>query len=151
MDNAKLQFSKEPYIEYLSYRLNQYGKKGNPYIRILEDQVSKTGTTVSEIIKKEHFDIAIKKLLIGNCIKSIKEIQRIDFDSVFEEINGVEEILKKDPANVYEKMTHKTKEYYRNKIKELSIKLKVSEIYISQKALELSKRNTDNLKKKHIG
>ena len=151
MDNAKLQFSKEPYIEYLSYRLNQYGKKGNPYIRILEDQVSKTGTTVSEIIKKEHFDIAIKKLLIGNCIKSIKEIQRIDFDSVFEEINGVEEILKKDPANVYERMTHKTKEYYRNKIKELSIKLKVSEIYISQKALELSKRNTDNLKKKHIG
>ena len=31
----------------------------------------------------------------------------------------VEEILKKDPAEIYSKMTYKTKEYYRNKIKEL--------------------------------
>ena len=153
VSNIKLPFSKEPFIEYLSYRLNQYGKKSIPYLKILEEQVERTGTTISEIIKKEHFDIALKKLSIGNCIKSIKDIQRINFIQIFEEINGVEEILRKDPANVYEKMTYKTKEYYRNKIKELSIKTKVSEIYITTKALELANRNKDlaDKKKSHVG
>ena len=153
VDNIKLPFSKEPFIEYLSYRLNQYGKKSLPYLKILEEQVQKTGTNISEIIKKEHFDIALKKLSIGNCIKSIKVIQRINFTQIFEQINGVEEILKKDPANVYEKMTYKTKEYYRNKIKEISLKTGVSEIYITSKALELANKNKedDNKKKSHIG
>ncbi len=35
----------------------------------------KMGTTVSEVIRKEHFDIAVKKVTMGNCIKSIKEIR----------------------------------------------------------------------------
>ena len=151
INSAKLPFSKEPFIEYLSYRLNGYGKKGLPYLKILEEQVEKTGTTISEIIKKEHFDIALKKLSIGNCIKSIKDIQRINFTEIFEKINGVEEILKKDPANVYTKMTYKTKEYYRNEIKELSKKIGISEIYITSKALELANKNKDDKKKKHIG
>ena len=47
-------------------------------------------------------------------IKSIKDLQRINFTEIFEEINGVEILLKKDPVNVYSKMDHKTKDYYRN-------------------------------------
>ena len=151
VENSKLPFSKEPFIEYLSYRLNGYGKKSVPYLKILEEQVEKTGTTIGEIIKKEHFDIALKKLSIGNCIKSIKDIQRINFTAIFEKINGVEEILKKDPAKVYSKMTYKTKEYYRNEIKELSKKTEISEIYITSKALELANENKENKKKSHIG
>ena len=157
IDGVRLPFSKEPFIEYLSYRLNEYGKKREPYIRILEEQVEKTGTTISEIIKKEHFDIAIKKISMGNCIKSIKDIQRINFTEIFEKTNGVEDILKKDPANVYSKMTYKTKEYYRNKIRELSEKTRISEIYITSKTLELASKNEEidadieKNKKRHIG
>ena len=51
---------------------------------------------------------------------------------------GVEEILKLDPADVYRKMDYKTKTYYRGKIKELSNKTKISEIYIAQKLVELA-------------
>ncbi len=133
---------KYPFIEYMSYRLKRYGKQTYPYLEALETQVMKMGTTVSEIIKKEHFDIAVRKVTIGNCIKSIKEIGRINFLEIFENINGVEEVLKQDPAGVYEKMDYKTKAYYRNKIKEISKRTKISEIYITQKALELAtKRN----------
>ena len=157
IENEKIeQYSaKETYIEYLSYRLKSYGKKGLPYIKILEEQVSKTGTTIIEVTKKEHYDIALKKVYIGNCIKSIKDIQRINFTKIFEDINGVENILKKDPAKVYEKMDHKTKDYYRSIIKKLSGKTKISEIYITNKALDLAKKaydeNDKNIKKIHIG
>ena len=67
---------KYPFIEYMSYRLKKYGKKSASYLKILEEQVMKMGTTVEEIIRKEHFDIAVKKVAIGNCIKSIKEIRK---------------------------------------------------------------------------
>ena len=134
---------KYPFIEYMSYTLKRYGKKGIGYLNILEDIVEKQGTTVSDVIQKEHFNIAIQKVLIGNSITSIKKIQRINFLEIFEKINGVEDILKKDPANIYEKMDYTTKEYYRNKIKEIATKTKISEIYIAKKILELSEEKTN--------
>lgn len=141
-----------PFIEYMSYILKRYGKKANAYLNVLEEVVEKLGTTVSDVIKKEHFEIATQKVLMGNSITSIKEIQRINFLDIFEKINGVEEILKKDPANVYEKMDYKTKEYYRGKIKEISKKTKISEIYIARKMLELAQENLqETTKKNHIG
>ena len=100
--------------------------------------------TVSEVIQKEHFDVAIQKVLIGNSITSLKTIQRINFLEIFEKINGVEDVLKQDPSNVYQNMDWKTKEYYRNKIKEISEKTKISEIYIARKILEIAKICEEN-------
>ncbi len=142
---------KYPFIEYMSYILKRYGKKGYRFLKILDEIVEMTGTTVQEVIKKEHFDIAVKKVSIGNSITSIKTIQRINFLEIFEKINGVEEILKQDPANVYDKMDNDTKDDYRNVIKEISKKTKISEIYIAKKILQLAKDSKDNEKKKHIG
>ena len=139
-----------PFIEYMSYILKRYGKKANAYLSILEEVVEKLGTTVSDVIKKEHFEIANQKVLMGNSITSIKTIQRINFLEIFEKINGVEEILKEDPAQVYNKMDYKTKEYYRGKIKEISKKTKISEIYIAKKMLELAQENQKE-NQKHIG
>ena len=140
-----------PFIEYMAYTLKRYGKKGYSYLRALEETVEMAGSTVSDVIKKEHFDIALKKVLIGNYITSIKKIQRIDFLELFQKLNGVEEILKQDPANVYINMEHKTKTYYRNKIKEIAIKTKISEIYIAKKILEMALNKNENIKETHIG
>ena len=148
---------KYPFIEYMAYRLKRLGRKAISYMNVLEEEVKKMGTTVSEVIKKEHFDIAVKKVSIGNGIKSIKRLQRINFLEIFEHINGVEDILRNDPANVYTEMEYKSKNYYRNKIKEISKKTKISEIYIASKALELAnlsfleKDNIYKEKKSHIG
>ena len=144
---------KYPFIEYLSYRLKEQGKVSIPFLLALEEQVSKMGTSIDEVIKKEHYDIALKKVSMANCITSMKELIRMDFLSIFEQTNEVEEILKQDPAKVYSKMDYKTKEYYRNKIEEISNRTKIAEIYIAQKALELSKENINNqnIKKSHVG
>ena len=150
-ENTKMyKNSSYPFIEYMSYKLKKYGKTGNAYLNVLEEQVSKLGLTVSEVIRKEHFDIAMQKVLIGNSITSIREIARINFLELFEEINGVEDLLRQDPADVYDKMDYKTKEFYRNKIKKLSQKTKMSEIYIAKKILELAQKSKQ-IRKRHIG
>ena len=141
--------TKYPFIEYMSYTLKKYGKKGRIYLKILEETIEKLGLTVEEVIKKEHFDIAIQKVLMGNSITSLKNIKRINFLEIFEMINGVEDILKEDPAKIYSKMDFKTKEYYRNKIQEISRKTKISEIYIAKKLIKLSQNKEG--KKAHIG
>ena len=142
---------KYPFVEYLSLKLKRYGKKTESYLNILEEEVEKTGNTISSIIKKEHFDIAVKKVTIGNGIMSLKKISRINFLEIFEKINGVEEILRQDPLGVYEKMDYKTKEYYRNIIKKVSEKTKISEIYISKKLIYLASRQSNSEKQRHIG
>ena len=148
----QLEQMKYPFIEHLSYRLKKYGKKAIPYLAILEEQVNRLGMTSSEVIQKEHFDIALKKVSMGNCIKSMKEIQRINLQEIFEKINGVEEILKQDPAGIYENMDYKTKEYYRETIKQLAKKTKISEVYIAKKTLKLAKQNQKiGEKQSHIG
>ena len=49
--------TKYPFIEYMSYILKRYGKKGYSYLNALEETVEMAGSTISDVIKKEHFVI----------------------------------------------------------------------------------------------
>ena len=69
------------------YKLRRIGKKGNPYIEILEKKISKLGTNTDDIVKKEHLYIATLKIKIGVCITSLKAINRISFQKIFEKTN----------------------------------------------------------------
>ena len=129
---------KYPFIEHISYKLKKIGKKGKVFLDIVENQVNKMGTHISDVIQKEHFDIAIKKISMANSILTIKRLNRMDFVKIFEQLNGVEEILKEDPLRIYENMDYESKEMYRNKIEQISKKTKISEIYIAQTAIELA-------------
>lgn len=151
LKNNEFRSMRYPFIEYMSYSLKKYGKRAYGYLNILEEEVEKVGTTVSEAIQKEHFDIAIRKISMSNCITSIKKIQRINFLDIFEKINGVEEILSREPAGIYENMEYKTKEYYRNTIKEIAKKTNMSEIYVAKKVVELCEKEEIGNKKSHIG
>ena len=59
---------KYPFIEHMSYRLKSYGRQAYRYLNVLENQVEMMGTTVADVIKKEHFDIAACKVSVGNSI-----------------------------------------------------------------------------------
>jgi len=148
---AKEDELKYSFIEYLSYRLRKYGKKAYPYLGVLDEITSKLGTDVPTVIKKEHFEVAINKVSMGNSITSMKTIQRVNFLEIFEKLNSVEEILKQDPTKVYEKMDFPTKEWYRNVIKKQAKKNHVSEIYFAKQALELAKRPDLPTIQQHIG
>ena len=149
---------KDSFIEYMSYKLKRKGRVGNPYLEVLNEQVEYTGTTVSEIIRKEHFHIATIKNSLGNSVISIKNVNRINFKELFENLNKVEEILSKDPVNIFDKMTQDTKDMYLKVITDLSKKTGISEIYIASRIILLCNRykNIDksNLKiyrKAHVG
>lgn len=146
------------FVEHMAYSLRKYGKKGYPYLKALDEIVEKKGITVDQIIKKEHFIIAVSKVSIGNAIMSIKNISRLDFQEIFDSINVVEDILNKDPLKIYAKMTYETKVHYRKEIEKVAKKSGLSEIFIANKVLELAEKNfnkgyknIEKDKRSHIG
>ena len=147
---------KYSFIEYLSYKLKKYGKDAIAYQNILSKEVKRLGLSINEVIQKEHFHIANIKITMGNCITSIKEINRIDFIELFNYMNASEDILKLDPSGVYENMDEESKSYYRQIIEKMARKSKISEIYISEKIIDLCKKheNLDDIEEKiktHVG
>ena len=153
LNEEKLKYS---FVEYLSYKLKRYGKKAVSYQNILEKEIQKVGLTISEVIQKEHFNIANIKISMGNCITSIKDINRIDFSELFSYMNASEELLKLDPSGIYNNMDEESKSYYRSTIEKKSKKTKIAEIYIADKIIELCKRfenatKIEEIKKSHVG
>lgn len=134
-----------PFIEHMSFILKSYGKDGQDYLEALEEEVEKTGVAVSEIIAREHFDIAMRKLSMTNAINSLRNISKMNLSVVFRQVNVVEQILNDDPAKVYQRMDYQSKEDYRTKILEISKKTKISEFYVASEALKLS-QECNNIK-----
>ena len=132
------------YVEYLIYLLKKMGKKGKPYLDALEEEIVKVGTTSSEIVKAEHYDMAVRRVSISNSILSLKNITRLNWSNIFENINCVEKILSQD--EIYTKLDSNTKQMYRNEIKKISQKASVAEIYVATKTIELAESA-----KEHIG
>ena len=141
---------KYSFIEYMSYKLKKYGKEVNCYQEILEEEVSKLGLSCFDVVQKEHLYIANLKITMGNCIKSLRDISRINFGELLVGINGTEVILNGDPEGTYPGMDQESKNYYKNIIDKLSKKTKISEIYISEKIIELCNQATEP-KKRHVG
>ena len=144
------------FIEYMVYKLRRIGKAGNPYTEILEKQVNRLGTSLDDIVQKQHLYVATLKIQIGVNITSIKAINRISFQKIFEKTNKAEELLNSDPSGVFAKQTDDTKDLYRKIIKKLSSKTQISEIYITEEILKLAYRyknskNLQDMKKAHVG
>ena len=141
---------KYSFIEYMSYKLKKYGKDSNKYKEVLEEEVSKLGLNLTDVIRREHLYIADLKITIGNCFKTLKEVCRINFGELLGKIDGTEAILNKDPEGSYPFMDQDSKNYYKSVIEKLAQKTKISEIYISEKIIELCNNEADD-KKRHVG
>lgn len=135
--NINLNNEATSYVEYLIYLLKKMGEDGAaPYLEILEEEINKIGTTSSEIIKSEHYDMAVRRICISNSILSIKNISRLNWMSIFENINCIEKLLSKNEQ--YEKLDFSTKEMYRKIVEKLAQKATVSEIYVASQVIELA-------------
>lgn len=104
--------------------------------------------TQLDLQKKE-----INKTLIGNCINSLRYIQTISWEEYIERISFVDQILRKDPANIYGFMHFQTRDIYRNTIHRLSKKSGMSEISIAQIAVRLAITGLQKADKResHVG
>ncbi|MEJ2208093.1 MAG: glucoamylase family protein [Anaerolineae bacterium] len=77
--------------------------------------------------------------LVGNCIRSLRTIATHDWDAFFESVSRVEDVLRDDPAGVYDHMTFRTRDRYRKVVEELAAGSDWDEEGVAGQALRLAR------------
>lgn len=93
--------------------------------------------------------------LVGNCIRSLRTIATQDWDSFFESVSRVEEVLRDDPAGAYERMDFGTRDRYRKVVEQLATGSDWTEEGIAEQVVRLAREAGDvedvPLRARHVG
>jgi len=88
--------------------------------------------------------------LVVNSILSLRTLATQDWDSFFESVSDVEQILRDDPAHVYARMDADTRNRYRNRVEELAQGTTLDEPAIAREAVHLAQTSTLP-RERHVG
>ncbi|MCE5343535.1 MAG: glycosyl transferase [Eubacteriales bacterium] len=126
------------FIEHLFYRLRRSGRSYVNMLRVVDEQLEILRTVTTSITQKEPNAQSMSTVSMSNCISSIQFIATINGAELFDSISHIEQILANDPDGTYPLMDVATRGHYRNRVEELSLALRVSELHIAREAVELA-------------
>lgn len=120
---------------------------------LVEVKWKANGDLANNNIKSELREESLERH-IGEYITSIRKIEGISWRKFFDKTCLVEQMLKRDPENIYNSMDFESKDYYRHKLEKLARSIGINEINIASYILELAQNSKDNKEesyKCHIG
>ncbi len=142
------------YIEHILAKIRREGLELPDVLDYIELKLEEFNTSINDIIQNEHKRHAIRRISIGNSITSLHGISTLNWNDIFESISVVEEKLRNDPLGVYSKMDFESRDYYRKAVERISKQWKISEVRISNQAVNLSTEalvKKEQEKKCHVG
>ncbi len=81
-----------------------------------------------------------EQIAVANAFTSIRELVRLDWRDVFEEVSPLEAVLRRDPAGVYAEMDYATRDRYRRRIEQTARRSELTEEVVALRAIELAER-----------
>ena len=102
-----------------------------------------------DIFKEESRQESILESTIRNPIASLRELNELNEDEMFEELSAIERILSQDPDKVYPQMDSLSRAMYRDKVERLSVRYHIQETDISKTCLKLAQRGDNRLNHSH--
>lgn len=104
----------------------------------IEQRLSETGLTIEQMVRAENQQLAADQVTISNSIGSLRILGAINWREFVESMSAVEEILNKDPADVYGKMDFATRDSYRHIIEKIARNSRHSEKEVTQAVIQLA-------------
>lgn len=138
------------WVAQLIRRLRNQDEKIYPLIDALERKISESGKTIEEIFALDQNQAAILVVTTGNIFAGFRWLKSFDWSEFFEQTSKAEEILRRDPANVYPKMDFATRNRYRREIERIARRSQADELEIAARVVELSKNSNSEIQS-HIG
>jgi cyclic beta-1,2-glucan synthetase len=77
--------------------------------------------------------------IVANCFTSLRAIGTYDWESFFERVSLVEQVLRDDPAAIYVGMDRTTRDHYRKVIEELALTTGQTELAVTHAAIALAR------------
>ncbi|WP_282281446.1 glucoamylase family protein, partial [Pseudomonas sp. PS02302] len=103
----------------------------------VEQALAESGQSVERLIYLDGQLQATEQVSISNSINSLRLLSAVDWREFVERLSGVEQVLAKDPADIYSRMDFATRDHYRHTIERLARSCSSSEIDIAQAAIGL--------------
>ncbi|MFY9176826.1 MAG: glucoamylase family protein [Caldicoprobacterales bacterium] len=156
MEHDKINsYMSSSYAEAMLRVFRNSGSKGTSLVTWLDGKLALQGINIDDMVQLEHQTQAKYQVSIGNAITSLRFLQSVKWEDIFENLSFLEKILREDPSGFYAKMEFVSREYYRNELVKLANKYKVSELDVAKIAIECAKKtkdsSSDNIRKGHVG
>ena len=144
-----------PTLIHLIEQLTQHGPDSRNAVTDVEHQVNQHGWQLPDVVRQEYGRQAANQVSIGNVITSMRLIASLDWVGFFERVNQAEDILRRDPADVYADMHFESRDAYRHAIEEIAKRTRRTDSDIARLAIELSSRvsqdEPNGERKRHVG
>ncbi|MDR3051350.1 MAG: glycosyl transferase, partial [Oscillospiraceae bacterium] len=143
------------FAEHLCYCLRRSGQSHAAAIASMNEFLARMGTSVDEIMQKEHNAQSLITVSMGNYVTSLHRFASLDWSELFRTTSHVEQILEGDPHGTYCLMDLATRSRYRETVEELALIHHCSEIHVAREAISLATaawgEGTNNFRTEHVG
>lgn len=141
------------FVAELTRRLQGKGSSLALPLSWVEQNLSENGLNSTELVQLENQKQAADQVSISNSIVSLRFLNTTNWREFVEEESVVEEILKQDPAGVYNQMDFFTRDVYRHAVEKISKHSQLSEQDVAKLVVKSAERQTDqaDIRYKHVG
>jgi len=121
----------------------------------IEERLSELGKTTRQMVLQNIQQEAADKVSVGNCIRSFRILESVDWRKFVEATSAVERELSQDPVGVYCQMDFATRDQYRHSVERIAGHCSLSEQDVAQLAVKLARENLETLgrddRASHVG
>jgi cyclic beta-1,2-glucan synthetase len=124
------------FVTRLLQRSREYGAAAAGLRRRLDTALSTLGQDVDEALSAEGRHQAAEQAAMANLINSLRLISSFDWSEFFESVSLVEQVLQRDPVEVYARMDFRSRDRYRHAVEELSEPSGEDQLRVALKSIE---------------
>lgn len=103
-----------------------------------------------EVIHREQIEKSVEQVSFSSAVISLITLSQLSWQVIFEATSAVDQILSKDPNDIYLKMDFATRDRYRQALEEISKHSQATETQIARLVLEKSEHGKGEVER-HVG
>ena len=131
------------FLERLSVRLMEQGESAAAQLKWLDELLSERGYILDDLIASSHHRQGAEKLLISNCMDSLRYLDALNWLDLFRLVSVVERTLMEDPPGVYRRMDELSRGMYRRRVERLAERWRVSELHLTRLAVQCAAEHAE--------
>ncbi len=128
------------FVTQLRQRMREYDPRVSPLVAAVEQALAAEGMTPEDAVRSENQRHATDQISMGNTVTSLRLCSTLDWSRFVELVSPVEEILRRDPAGVYPRMSFPSRDRYRHAVEELAERSGDAQVRVALRAVEVARR-----------
>ncbi|MCC6792395.1 MAG: glycosyl transferase, partial [Thermomicrobiales bacterium] len=124
------------FLVQLAHRLRDPGPLATFPVEWVDQQAKRQGSTIEEMIAREHQRQAAMNVTVRNIITSMRQISAIDWGEIFERVSLVDALLRQ--RSQFASLDFPTRNAYRREIENVARRSGASELQVTEAALDMA-------------